>query len=721
MQQLFLLKRFLCGFLIVLQCNLLRASDPQSEETIENGAKETVDWTGLLSDLRDSWQSPLYYLEKRGYLPPVNENLLEQKVNELRAMKVDEQSVADSGEKLDESVEDLPNAVDEVSAELKTNDNKQTNALSSSAVTGGLNTAEVANENPAIITIASQQQPQAGVEEALLKELLIDAQPEAEANVASAAGTDTETDPDTEEDFSSVKNNVANVCRKKIVSPSGSKSKLILKCRPKSKSKTHTKLKSKPGFFERLKDKISSIFKKPTTEMERKDPQIKSKPALSPDYANYYVKYLAHRDMNADTNNLNVKDLDNEYARIKSNGNIERGDRGLHRQEYSDKQGYVTKVSTSSELIDKADTLQSLTDNEFSATNLDSAAAAVERKDIILNEFPFRDFNFADVSAKKISTKEVKQSNKPIEKLTDLETFNSKDEELNKIVHSLAEQQSGEKDAWNKVNMNSETKDDFEFKDSTIPKDVGNELQDNTKLFQKEHKDFGAQDFEPSIDMESIAAAPKHTEGEKVASKHNEFEYDFSMPSCATKNVGPHTNADTINKATLGSINDGDLSIPALDFKPCSSHAKVGAVKDVPGVRDYGNLGMSQLKMRILESNVEDFLPFNGEYEEDSNELSAIRYDTPYRTDFDIKSNDDHSKSYATRELVEKPSVNKPNSAVDLSNQLAVEQTNFNGFQIGDPLTIMDETNLDLDRQFTRQVLEKVMRSTAKKREHDYG
>ncbi|CAD7013790.1 unnamed protein product [Ceratitis capitata] len=258
----------------------------------------------LKSDLRDSWQSPLYYLEKRGYLPPVNENLLEQKVNELRAMKVDEQSVADSGEKLDESVEDLPNAVDEVSAELKTNDNKQTNALSSSAV---------ANVNPAIITIASQQQPQAGVEEALLKELLIDAQPEAEANVASAAGTDTETDPDTEEDFSSVKNNVANACH----------------------------------------------------------------------YASYYVKYLAHRDMNADTNNLNVKDLDNEYARIKSNGNIERGDRGLHRQEYSDKQGYVTKVSTSSELIDKADTLQSLTDNEFSATNLDSAAAAVERKDII--------------------------------------------------------------------------------------------------------------------------------------------------------------------------------------------------------------------------------------------------------------------------------------------------------------------------------------------------
>ncbi|CAD7013791.1 unnamed protein product [Ceratitis capitata] len=165
--------------------------------------------------------------------------------------------------------------------------------------------------------------------------------------------------------------------------------------------------------------------------------------------------------------------------------------------------------------------------------------------------------------------------------------------------------------------MNSDTKDDFEFKDSTLPKDVGNELQDNTKLFQKEHKDFG----------------------------------------------------------NSGSINDGDPSIPALDFKPCSSHAKVGAVKDVPGVRDYGNLGMSQLKMRILESNVEDLLPFNGENEQDSNELSAIRYDTPYRTDFDVKSNDDRTKSYATRELVEKPSVNKPNSAADLSNQLAVEQT----------------------------------------------
>nr|XP_014097439.1 uncharacterized protein LOC106622679 [Bactrocera oleae] len=669
MQQIFLLKWLFCGFIITLRCFAFQASESLSQcgDTIENDPKETVDWTGLLTDLRDSWQSPLYYLEKRGYLPPGNENLLEQKLNELRGVKISEHNIDEFGEKADENMEELPNTFSASSSVL------------SSAEPGSINSVEDANSNRAIITYGGQQQ-QPQDSDILFKEFSVDMRPDADS--------DTESDRESEDDLGSLKNNMANACAKKpstVTTKSKSKSKL--------KCKSKTKPKSKPGFFQRLKESLSSIFKKPQSA-NSKDEQIK-KPALSSDYANYFVKYLAHRDMNTDANNLSVNDLNSQYAGIKSSANSERVGKGLHRREYSGKElNSNSKVSTFSDLSDKGISLQTLTRNDFSAEKFSDDETG--KKDSVLKEFPFQDFNFGDLNLKKLSTKDIRSNNKADDQFSDLENFKSKDEEVNKIVHSLAEQESTAKDPLK--NEKLEIKGDSSLKELALPKDSENLLLENNKLIHEDYKDHNVKEIVPTTAGKNIEEVIGNEKNE-ISSKNDVFneltKSSFSMrrPDFDVKN--------DISKPL--SLKDVDFSFPELDSKSLASTSKDIISKD-DNFDDFGNLGMPSFKMKVLESNAEEIdAPTDSE-----NSEFVVNEDTPI--DSHVNENAE-SKSPGT-------SLNTKNLNDRVKSGLTeAKQTKINGFVLGDLSAISDKTNLDLDRQFTRQVLEKVLRSTVQERE----
>ncbi|XP_050325247.1 uncharacterized protein LOC126756313 [Bactrocera neohumeralis] len=668
MQQVFLLKWLFCGFIITLRCLAFQASESlsQSGDTIENDPKETVDWTGLITDLRDSWQSPLYYLKKRGYLPPGNENLLEQKLNELRGIKINEHNFDEFGEKADENMEELPNAFSASSSVL------------SSAEPGSIDSVEDANCNQAIITSGSQQQEPQDSTDILFKELSVDMRSDADSN--------TETDRDSEEDLGSLKNNIANACAKKpSTAATKSKSKSKLKCKSK------TKPKSKPGFFQRLKESFSSIFKKPQAA-NSKEEQIK-KPALSSDYANYFVKYLAHRDMNTDANNLSVNDLNSRYVGIKSSRNSERVGKGLHRREYNSKD-LNSKVSTCGDLSDKEISLQTKNDIAFEKFSDE----ATGKKDSVLKEFPFQDFNFGDLNLKKLSTKDIRSNNKADDQFSDLENFKSKDEEVNKIVHSLAEQHSTAKDPFK--NEKWETKGDSSLKELALPKDSENLLLENNKLIHEDYKDHNVKEIVPIIAGKSIEEVIGN--GKKEISSKNEVSNELTASSFSMRR--PNFDAKDDTSKLLG-LKNFDFSFPDLNLRSLASTSKDIISKD-NSFDDFANLGMSSLKMKVLESDGEEI-------------------DTP--TDIEssgFAANEDISKEsdvneYGVRKS-DDTSLNIKSHNVRVATGLAeAKQTKINGFVLGDLSAISDKNNLDLDRQFTRQVLEKVMRSTVQERELD--
>lgn len=651
----------------------------QSGDTVENVLKETVDWTGLLTDLRDSWQSPLYYLEKRGYMPPSHENLLEKKLNELRGMKINEHNFNEFGEKADENMEELPNALSVSSSVL------------SSADPVSVNSVEDAHSDRAIITYASQQQQPQDSADILFKEFSVDMRPEADF--------DTETDQDSEEDVGSLKNNIATAGGKKpstIATKSNSKSKL--------KCKSKTKPKSKPGFFQRLKERLSSIFKKPQSANSKKE-QIK-KPALSSNYANYFVKYLAHRDMNTDANNLSVNDLNSQYAGIKRSGNSERAGKGLYRREYSgkeiDSKTLNSKISTLSDLSAKGTSLQTLTRNDFSSEKISGEATG--KKDSVLKEFPFQDFNFGDFNLKKLSTKDIRSNNKTDGIFSDLENFKSKDEEVNKIVHSLAEQQSTAKDSLK--NEKWETKSDSSLKELSPLKDTENFLLENNKLFHENYKEHNEKEIVPAIAEESIEKAA----GKKEMSSKNDVFNELATSSFSMSR--PNFDAkDDISKPM--SLKSFDFSLPELDLKSLASTSKDTIPKDI--FEDFGNLGMSNLKMKVLESNAEEIDdPINIKSNVFLRPVGSLK-----NSDFAV--NEETSKGSDVNEYaVWKPDATNLNTK-SLNDEVKLglteaKQTKINGFVLGDLSAISDKTNLDLDRQFTKQVLEKVMRSTV----HDH-
>lgn len=334
---------------------------------------DNVDWPGLLADLRDSWQSPLSYLQKRGYLPPDNENLLEQKLNELRAMKVSEPKENSNFDLFSEKgVENVGAEASGVSASSgKTaNDIIQRSVLSASK-TDILNPIEYANTDNAIVDYARQQQKSQKSIDNLLKDLSNDIQP----------NSDVETDQEFDKESDSFRNKISNACAKK---PSTGGSKSISKPKPKCKSKpkSQSKPESKPGFFQRLKQKLSSMFTK-SKEVDPKKPPIK-KPALSADYANYFVKYLAsHRDMTTGLNTLSVNDLNGQYAGINSYGDSESGDKVLYRRDHS---ASKNKDLAFGDLSRKKTSLIPKESNDLA--NLTASA-----KDIPLKVFPFKDFN----------------------------------------------------------------------------------------------------------------------------------------------------------------------------------------------------------------------------------------------------------------------------------------------------------------------------------------
>uniref|UniRef100_A0A0A1WUE0 Uncharacterized protein n=1 Tax=Zeugodacus cucurbitae TaxID=28588 RepID=A0A0A1WUE0_ZEUCU len=675
MQQIFLLKWFFCCFIIVIRCLAFQASESlsQSEDTIESVPKETVDWTGLLTNLRDSWQSPLYYLEKRGYLPPGNENLLEQKLNELRGMKTNENNFDEFGEKADENMEELSSS-----------------NVFNSAEPGSANSVEDGNYNRAIITYASQQQQPLDSTDVLFKEFSVDMHP--------GTDSDNEIDQDSEEDLGSLKNNIANACAKK---PSTTATKSKSKSKSKCKSKSKSKAKSKPGFFQRLKESFSSIFKK-SQSANSKDEQIK-KPALSSDYANYFVKYLAHRDMNADANNLSVNDLNSQYAGIKSSDNSEHAGKGLYRREYSDKdlssKSSNSKVSTFSNLNDKGTSSQTLSSNTFSSEKFTDEA--LEKKDSVLKGFPFQDFNFGDLILKKLSTKDVRSNNKADDEFSELQNFKSKDEEVNKIVHSLAEQQSTAKDSFKTEKW--ETKDDSSLKELALPNDTGNLLLEN-KLIHEDYKDHSVKEIMSTntgkrIENEEVAGKNEISSKNDVLDELTTSSFNMRRPNSLAK--------DDLNK--LMSLKDFDFSNPEVESKNLASLSK-DTVSNDDNCEDLSNLDMSSLKMKIKP---------NAEEIDGPNDIESNEFLTPVssKDSGDFTVNEDILKESGINEYsVEQQDATGLNT--DSLNDKAkigltqAKQTNINGFVIGDISAIADKTNLDLDRQFTRQVLEKVMRST---------
>ncbi|XP_017460704.1 PREDICTED: uncharacterized protein LOC108354019 [Rhagoletis zephyria] len=690
MQQIFLPKWVFYYFFIVAQIYQPQASEPQNQETIEGAAMDTVDWPGLLADLRDSWQSPISYLRKRGYLPPVNDNLLEEKLNELRAMKVNEPKENSNldlfSEKGIENVGAETNAASASSLGSTTNDIKPPNVLSASKTD-----IEHANLNNAIVTYASQQQNAPESIDNLFKDLSNDVQP----------NSDAELDQEFDEDSDGFRNNIANACAKKpSTSGSKSKSKPAHKC--KSKSKSQSQPKSKPGFFTRLKQKLSSMFTK-SKAVDPKKPPIK-KPALSVDYANYVVKYLApHRDMTTGYNTLSVNDLNGEYAGINSYGDWERGEKGLYRRDHS--------ASKGKNLSGKEASLRSIESNELE----DVAAGA---KDAPLKVFPFNDFIFGNLNVKKLMTKDT-SSQVDDTKLADLQSFNSKDAELNKIVHSLAEQRPTEKDTNSIKSEKSDSKDDFNLKELSFSKNSGSTLQDNSSFKDKTAKDSSLKELVPNMDETFVGNTAKNTEAtsNKEISANDDLG-DLTMSSFNVKNADVSAKVNT-HKGLH--INDLDFSIPDLPEWGWKSLApspplKVALSKDT-GAKDFGNLGMPSLKLKILESNAEQAAaaPASAEAQDES--------DQPPVHGFDTESNDLGVSAGYSRDRNVNVRQDMPNmsgkSANENPNHVAFKETNIKHFEIGELNTKMDDNNLDLDRQFTRQVLEKVLRSSAQNSERD--
>ncbi|XP_011209805.2 uncharacterized protein LOC105230615 [Bactrocera dorsalis] len=561
------------------------------------------------------------------------------------------------------------------------NDFSASSSVLSSAEPGSINSVEDANCNQAIITSGSQQQQPQDSTDILFKEFSVDMHPGADSN--------TEIDRDSEEDLGSLKNNIANACAKKpSTAATKSKSKSKLKCKSK------TKPKSKPGFFQRLKESFSSIFKKPQAA-NSKDEQIK-KPALSSDYANYFVKYLAHRDMNTDANNLSVNDLNSRYVGIKSSGNSERVGKGLHRREYNSKdlnsKVLNNKISTFGDLSDKEISLQTKNDISFEKFSDE----AVGKKDSVLKEFPFQDFNFGDLNLKKLSTKDIRSNNKADDQFSDLENFKSKDEEVNKIVHSLAEQQSTAKDPLK--NEKWETKDDSSLKELALPKDSENLLLENNKLIHEDYKDHNMKETVPIIAGKSIEEVIGN--GKKEMSSKNEVSNELTASSFSMRRPNFDAKDDT---SKLLSLKDFDFSFPDLDLRSLASTSKDIISKD-DSFDDFANLGMSSPKMKMLESNGEEIdTPTDIESSafvanEDISKESDVN-------EYGVRKSDDTSLNIKSHNYRVEPGLAE------------AKQTKINGFVLGDLSAISDKNNLDLDRQFTRQVLEKVMRSTVQEHE----
>uniref|UniRef100_A0A0K8W1Q9 Uncharacterized protein n=2 Tax=Bactrocera latifrons TaxID=174628 RepID=A0A0K8W1Q9_BACLA len=547
----------------------------------------------------------------------------------------------------------------------------------SSAEPGSINSVDDANCNQAIITSGSQQQQPQDATDILFKEFSADMHPDA----------GTEIDRDSEEDLGSLKNNIANACAKKpSTAATKSKSKSKLKCKSK------TKPKSKTGFFQRLKESFSSIFKKPQTA-NSKDERVE-KPALSSDYANYFVKFLAHRDMNTDTNNLSVNDLNSRYAGIKSSGNSERVGMGLHRREYNSKdlnsKVLNNKVSTVGDLSDKQISLQ--TKNDISFEKFSDEVTG--KKDSGLKEFPFQDFNFGDLNLKKLSTKGIRSNNKAHDQLSDLENFKSKDEEVNNIVHGLAEQQSTAKDPLK--NEKWETKGDSSLKELAPPKDFENLLLENNKLIHEDYKDHNVKEIVPIIaGIEEVIG-----NGKKEMSSKNEVSNELTASSFSMRRPNFDAKDDT---SKLLSLKDFDFSFPDLDLRSLASTSK-DIISTDDSFDGFANLGMSSLKMKVLESNGEEI-------------------DTPTEIESSgFAANEDLSKESDVNECGMRKSddtslnIKRHNDRVE-PGLTEAKQTKINGFVLGDLSAISDKNNLDLDRQFTRQVLEKVMRSTVQERE----
>ncbi|XP_053965718.1 uncharacterized protein LOC128868027 [Anastrepha ludens] len=620
MQQIGLPKWFFCCSTIVLQIYVLHASELQNQEAIEKVTMDTIDWPGLLTNLRDSWQSPLSYLQKRGYLPPGNEKLLAQKLSELRGMSANELR-NDENLKVETNGDAYASPGSRANARLHPSD---------------LSSAETdMQSSDGVIATYGGQQPQEAIDN-FLKEFSLDAQPD----------SDTETDLEFDEDVESFKSNKANACGEKPHT-GGVKSNSKHKCKLKSKSKT----KSQPGFFKRIKQKLSSIFTS-SKNVDSKTDAIK-KPCLTPDYANYFVKYLAN------------KDVKGQYAGIKKYG-----EKGVHRRDQSGED--LSKQDLTSQ-----------------STNLKDDTAHV--KDFSLNSFPFNDFNLGDLNLKKVLTKGTRsQSND--NKLSDLKNFNSQDEELNKIVHSLAEPQSPAKDLPDTKIEKWEPKEDFNLKEFSFTKDAQNKLHDNSNSLQKE--------FAPNFEGKNVDNAEKNGE---PASAVN----DLTLPHTKNSDISIED-----NWSKGANLNDFDFSLPALNLKNLTSPATDTAAKDA-GVKDFGNLGMSSIKMKILESLAEEAAA-NADIEHISHQPLKYGFDakSTYSDAKDELTNEGNSNDYGAR-LLDTYKMNAKSLNGDANHQAGAKEVDVKNFDFGS-LTANNRNYLDLDRQFTRQVVENIIRKERK-------
>ncbi|XP_067633304.1 uncharacterized protein [Eurosta solidaginis] len=735
MLRIFFIKWFFCGFIIILQIYAFHATETQNQEQIDKDTPEIIDWVGLLTDLRGSWQSPLSYLQKRGYIPAGNENLLQEKLSELRGMKTEDikeksnENVVEEGASISAaSTRNMPetekfNIKPQVASEIT--DASVSNIAGSEAagaadnptakfiannrleIVKDLSTAKGAQNDDPIVTYASQQQLSNDLLEDLYKGLNMDLNADVEKETEQE---------ETEEDADSAENQVSNVKSTGSAKTKSKKNKCKHKSKFKSKNKT-SEAKPKPGFFQNLKQKFTSMFQKTDKEAaESKKTAQNKKLSLSPDFASYYVKYLAHRyHDNHDTNSLSLNDVTGQYTSVRYYGDLEidSGGKGLYRRDYSGKDLTFNDYK----IKDTADVTGAANEKNVESKSVSHKKAAdSESKYFTLREFPFQDFNLGDIEGMK--TKELKSDSNEDVKISDLKNFDSKDEELNAIVHSLAEQQTGDAKSLQAMKgLKSTKKDYFALKGLDLNKEMDKELLDNSANFMT--KDFKLKNYTPPLEgVANLAHVGKDTD---TAAAKDDYLGDFETPSYNVKNSYSNSYSDLIKHINL---KDFDFNLPDLGLKGLATKSN----QYIPSTKQFGNLGVPSAKLKAIEADAA--ATSNLQMEKDSNESSFSGLGSKIR-DFGVNDGLSKETAYMRRALDAANKVANANQSSgnaaddqdddeeeDQKTHVAVKETNTNDFDMRSLSTNFDDSNLELDRQFTRQVLEKVMRDAAHQNKH---